>query len=281
MILLVGALDTLQLVTSSAANIHSFASFADHASGVIRPDNQKTLIAAAGTTTIISAPSGPDVQRTVRFLSIRNTHATDANTITLQIHDGAACSIHKLTLSAGEALVYDEANGWQYFSAFGLPVHAQSVGGSVPAANALNVIVLSADVINNNAVADTIADVTGLGFAVTAGETYWFEAVVNFTSAATTTGSRWTVNGPAINKLAYWSQYSLTTTTSTLGNYTAFQLPAASNASAANTTGNIALVGGLFTPSASGTLQLQFASAVASSAITAKAGSTLRWMRVI
>jgi hypothetical protein len=65
-----------------------------------------------------------------------------------------------------------------------------------------------------------------------------------------------------------------------MNNLVAYQLPAASNATSAVTTGNIATVWGIFTPSANGTLQLQFASEVANSAIIAKKGSTLRWIRV-
>ncbi len=55
---------------------------------------------------------------------------------------------------------------------------------------------------------------------------------------------------------------------------TAYGLPAASNlTSAVNTAGNMAIIEGVITPTANGNVQLRFASEVASSAITAKAGS--------
>jgi hypothetical protein len=139
-------------------------------------------------------------------------------------------------------------------------------------------VTLSADVTNNNAVANTMANVTGLSFSVTAGTTYRFYALVLYTSAATTTGSRWSVSGPAApTLLSYTSHYPLTATTQTTNNASAYDIPAASNTSSASTAGNIATIEGVVTPSASGTFTVRFASEVANSAITAKAGSTLEW----
>ena len=139
---------------------------------------------------------------------------------------------------------------------------------------------LKVDVVNNNAVADTIADVTGLTFQVTAGGVYWFEAQIPYTSAATTTGSRWSVTGPAApTMLNYTSRYPLTATTETFNYATAYDIPAASNATSL-TAGNVALICGFIKPSVTGVVTIRFASEVAGSAITAKAGSFLRWQRV-
>lgn len=142
-------------------------------------------------------------------------------------------------------------------------------------------VLLGSDVTNNNASANTIADVTGLSFAVVSGNTYSFKFVVNYTSAVTTTGSRWSVNGPTTTFLSYRSNYALTTTTETPNNgLTAYDLPAASNASSAATGGNIAVVEGIIKPSANGTVICRFASEVSSSAIVAKAGSYVEWHKL-
>jgi hypothetical protein len=140
-----------------------------------------------------------------------------------------------------------------------------------------NVVTLAADVTNNNSTANTIADVTGLSFTVVSGRTYRFRALILYTAAATTTGSRWAVSGPATSLLAYTSRYSLTATTQTINYANAYDTPAASNATSTATTGNIATIEGILTPTASGTVVIRFASEVASSAIVAKAGSTLEW----
>jgi hypothetical protein len=281
MILLTGASDVLRIVTSGTANIDVVAGFADHASGVVTPGRSLTTIGSAATTTIVAAP-GASTQRTVRFLTIRNRHASTANTITLQLFDGTtAFEIHKITLAAGEALIYDEGTGFSYISSLGLPKAAESQGGSQAAVNALNLVVLASDVTNNNATLNTIADITGLSFAVVAGEGYFFRATIDWTSAVNTTGARFSVNGPASpTRLAYRSNYALTTTTETLNaGLTTYDLPAASNASPANIAGNIAIVEGFIQPSANGTVTMRFASEVASSAIVAKKGSILEWVR--
>ena len=134
---------------------------------------------------------------------------------------------------------------------------------------------LTGDVVNNNAVANTLADITGLTHAVVSGTSYYFKAVILYTSAATTTGARFTVNGPTMTALGFRSEYTLTATTTTLNSHLdTRQLPAASNASAL-LVGNIAYLEGMFTPSANGTFAIQFASEVSNSAITAKPGSFL------
>ena len=140
------------------------------------------------------------------------------------------------------------------------------------------IVTLGSDVVNNNATANTIADVTGLSFAVTSGVTYRFRALIIYTSAATATGSRWSVNGPAApTLLGYTSHYNITTTTETTNCVATYDLPAASNASSPTTAGNIAQIEGIIKPSANGTVIIRFASEITGSAITAKAGSTLTW----
>ncbi len=137
-------------------------------------------------------------------------------------------------------------------------------------------VTLGSDVINANATANTLATCTGLSFAVSSGVTYRFSAVIPYTSAAATTGSRWTLTGPTTTALAYTSSYTITATTLTTNYASAYSIPAASNASSL-TAGNIALINGYIIPSAAGTVSVQFASEVASSAITCKAGATLEW----
>lgn len=140
--------------------------------------------------------------------------------------------------------------------------------------------VLTSNVVNNNATANTLQDVTGLSFAVISGVRYYFEFIIHYTSAATTTGSRWTINGPAFTSLNYSSEYSLTSTSKTFNEgLGAYGLPSASNATSATTGNNLAIIRGTIVPSAAGTVIARFASEVASSAITALAGSFVRVVR--
>lgn len=140
-----------------------------------------------------------------------------------------------------------------------------------PAGGGLRVF-LPANVVNNNAVANTIADVTGLSFPVAANVKYRFRFTIVYNAAATTTGSRWSINGPTFTALIYKSEYVLTATSRTENpGLAAYNSPAASNASSL-TTNNMAIIEGVIQPSAAGSVIARFASEIANSAITAVAG---------
>lgn len=239
----------------------------------------RSLLNTNGTTPV-DAVTGPasSTQRVVDFLSVYNED-TASVTATLRFSDnGTTYTIATVTLGVGERLEYSNDRGVRVYSNNGAEKIA-SVAGSNPAASGIQQVVLGGDVTNNNAVANTIADVTGLSFAVVTG-TYWFRFVIDYTSAATTTGSRWSVSGPTISRLVYESRYTLTATTQTLNILTAYDSPAASNASSL-TAGNVATIEGYATFTASGTLTARFASEVANSAIVAKAGSQVQYVKVL
>ena len=279
MILLTSASDVLRIVTTSTATVDVYAAYVDLVTTTVTPGSQKTAISSATTTTVVSAPGSGT--RNIKSLFVRNKHASTSVNVTIEVYNGAtAYQINFVTLAATEALHYDEdGGGWSVRDTSGRI--KGNYANTAAAINTLNTVVLAADVINNNAVANTIADVTALSFAVTAGETYWFKFTIPYTSAATTTGCRWTVNGPAApTMLAYTSRYPLTATTETVNYATAYDIPAASNINTL-TAGNVAVIQGHVKPSGSGTVIARFASEVLSSAITAKAGALLQWMRVL
>jgi len=146
---------------------------------------------------------------------------------------------------------------------------------------AAETVIITSDVVNAEAVADTTTDVTGLEFPVVSGSTYWFNFTIIYTAEAGTTGSLWTINGPATTLLGYRNIWSLTASTVTTNNQTTYNAPTTSNSATARTAGNIASIEGFITPSADGTVIARFASEVALSAITAKAGSFVQYQKVI
>lgn len=281
MILLASTADLLRIVTSAAVTVDVHASWVDLNGSTVTPGRTNTAISTATTTTVVASP-GSSTYRTVKSLTVRNRHATTAQNVTINHTDGTtSVELIKVTLDAGECLHYHEAAGFWISDTFGRVKTNTSENGSGAAVNALNLVVLASDVVNNNAVANTIANVTGLSFSVTAGETYHFEFFIPYTSAATTTGSRWSISGPGSpTMLNYTSQYTITATTLTSNYATAYDIPAASNASSL-TAGNIAWLAGIIKPSANGTVIARFASEIANSAITAKAGALLKWYRTL
>jgi len=271
----------MRLVTGSTATINAMVSYADRSGTAVEPDSQSTAITTA-TTTVICSAAGTGVKRLIRTLTIRNVHASASNAVTLQVFNGsAAFAIYTITLAAGEMMTYDDGAGWAVINAQGLPKLSQSQGSSSPASTTMNIGVLAADVSNANSAANTIADITGLSFPVIAGQTYQFEFLIDWTSALITTGARFSISGPAFSRLAYRSAYALTATTETVANLGVYDMPATANASPAIVGGNIAKIEGLITPAVDGNVIARFASEISLSAITAKAGSIVKWVRVL
>lgn len=279
MLLLASTSDLLRVVTSGAITTDVHASWLDLNGSTVTPGRTNTAITTATTTTVVASPAA-STMRTIKTLCVRNKHASSAQTVTVLHSDGTTIvELVQAILSAGDALHYDEHAGFTVRDLYGR-VKSRSDGLVSASVNTINTVVLASDVTNNNASANTIADVTALSFAVTAGEKYWFRFVIPYTAAATTTGSRWAINGPGSPTLLnYTSQYTLTATSVTVNSATAYDIPAASNASSL-TAGNIAVIEGYIVPSSNGTVIARFASEVSSSAIVAKAGATLFWMRV-
>lgn len=279
MLLLASTSDLLRVVTSGAITTDVHASWLDLNGSTVTPGRTNTAITTATTTTVVASPAA-STMRTIKTLCVRNKHASSAQTVTVLHSDGTTIvELVQAILSAGDALHYDEHAGFTVRDLYGR-VKSRSDGLVSASVNTINTVVLSGDVTNNNASANTIADVTALSFAVTAAEKYWFRFVIPYTAAATTTGSRWSISGPGSPTLLhYTSTYTLTATSNTVNSATAYDIPAASNASSL-TAGNIAVIEGYIVPSSGGTVIARFASEVSSSAIVAKAGATLFWMRV-
>jgi len=274
--------DKLQVILSSSITtnqLQCIAFWRDVTTTTFTPG--RSLINTNNTTDvdIVETPAS-NTQRIIDYLTIYNKDTVNA-TVTVKIDfNSVEYILWKGILATGETLQYNDKNGFTCMTIAGAVKQSQMIGANNAVINVLNMVILSGDVINNNATLNTIADIPGLSFPVTAGETYWFEFVIPYTSAATTTGSRWSINGPSFSMLNCRSEYTLAATTTTLNSITAYNMPAACNASSL-AAGNVATIWGIIKPSSNGNVIARFASEIANSAITAKAGATLRWMRVI
>lgn len=282
MIVLSLTTDKLQVVLGgnvTANHLQCFASWRDRTDTTFIAG--KTAIVTNNTTDIdLVGTPGASTQRLIDYIFIYNADTVNS-IVTIKIDaNGTEFILFKATLGTGERLEYTDKNGFQAFTIAGAVKTAQVQGTNNAATATMTTVVSTQDTVNNNASLNTLADVTGLGFAMTAGESYYFEAVIMYTAQATSTGSRWTVNGPANPTYVYYtSEYTITATTQTTNYANAYQIPAASNASSLSA-GNTAWVTGIIKPSQNGTLQIQFASKIANSAITALTGSFIRYQRL-
>lgn len=283
MLLLASTNDLVRVVTSSSSAVDVQASCIDlNTSNADRPTphRQNTAISSATTTTVVGSPAS-DNMRTVKALSIRNKGGS-TQVITVIHTDGTtAVEVIEATLAPDCSLQYHEAAGWWVTDTQGRAVVINQPNSGAPITDADTIVRLTSDVTNNNATANTLANVTGLEFPVLSGKLYWFWFDIVYTAAATGTGSRWSINGPTTTYLNYRSEYSLTSTTSTRNaNLQAYDAPSGSNATSAATGNNFAEIWGVIQPSADGTVTARFASEVSSSAIVAKVNSFVRYRQI-
>lgn len=229
---------------------------------------------------LVGSPSSGK-RRVIDFLSIHNRDTANVTPTIKLDANGTEFILWRATLAPDERVEYSDGVGFRVFGSNGA-LKQSAVNGTNPISSARQMAVLGSDVTNNNASANTIADVTGLSFPVTAGQRYYFRFFIRYTSAAGATGSRWSISGPGSpTELTYSSDYSLTTTTRTVNEAVAYDAPAASNATSPQTTaGNLALIEGIILPSGSGNVIARFASEVSASAIVAKAGSFVEWQAI-
>jgi len=271
MILLTSTSDKIQVITGSATTVQVHSSWVDNAAGTITPGRTNTpTISGAATTDVVASPAA-STQRNVKFLSVRNDHASLSNLITIQHTDGT--NIEKLwsgTLLAQEEVCFTEAAAWQYLDAN---------GALKPSTGKLDVWL---EVVNDIAysTATTMADVTGLTVALKSGKKYMFECHLFHISGVTTTGAQFAVNIGAVPTILVAGTYSGVTNSVTAGAFSLGSATARDTALTAQTTGSAAItltiMSGMIQPSADGTFAIRATAEVAAT-MTVKAGS---WLHV-
>lgn len=130
MILLTAATHKIQVITASAVNgIDVHASWVDLTNSTVTPGSTNTPAITSNTTTDVIAAPAASTQRNIKFLSIRNSHASSSNVITVQHTDGTTTStLVKLTLKAGYTLSYNDQMGWVLTDASGGRVQTPLTG---------------------------------------------------------------------------------------------------------------------------------------------------------
>lgn len=263
MLLLVGTTDALELVTNAAAAVDVHCSYVDctkTTGALIDTNKQNTAITTATTTTIVSAPGAASTTRNIKTLNIRNKDAAAAVTVTVQIDvSGTNYELHKVTLRPGEALEYLEGVGWFTLSS---------------SATFRILRVAGADYVNATT---SFTDITGLTCPVENGKAYSFFAFLTHLNNASTTGSRFGINGPSLTGVNI-SGIDTVTNSATASVHSAGGATAVDTGFSVQTTGSaaarMAVMTGGFTAGAGGTFALRGQSEVAVAAgLTVRQGS--------
>lgn len=263
------------MITGSSGAVAVHASWVDNASGTITPGRTNTASITGQTTTTVVGSPGPSTQRNCKFLSVRNTHASTSNAITIQHTDGSNVEILWAgTLLAGESVNFTEATAWQYLDAN---------GAVKPSTGKLDVwLRVTSDSVH--ATAASLADITGLTTAVKNGKHYMFESHLFHISNATTTGAQFAINGPAMTGMVV-ANISGVTNSVTGGAFSLGSATARDTIITAQTTGSAnithTIISGWINPSADGTFAMRATSEVTvASGLTVKVGSWLHLREV-
>jgi hypothetical protein len=133
MILLTSTNDSLELVTSSTADIDWTTAYADHSTSAFTPGSNQGTLASATDTTIVAAPAA-STQRQVKLITIRNRHASSSNTVTVQkdVSGTEYQMTPAVTLQAGETLIYVDGCGFSVLDASGRPKIRETVVSPIP-----------------------------------------------------------------------------------------------------------------------------------------------------
>ena len=285
MLILNNTTDSLEVILEGAITTNQLdctASF--HETTATTFERRTSDVSTNGTTavTLVSAPPS-STQRVIEDVSIFNTDTANAVVVIRYNRNGTFRRLFQVTLAPNEKLQYTDKNGWGVYSTSGAIKQSINQGSNAISAG-LNLVVLSADVINNNAVANTLQDVTGLSFPINAGKTYYFRFFFRYDAPNIVNGSRWTVNtvgATTITSISYQSHYGLNLTTNTVNVLNAPDFPTAANSSSPYISNSSGWIEGIITAGTDGSLILRFASEVANGAITAKVGSLVYWQEVL
>lgn len=125
--------DKLEIICSAAGDIDTHVSFVDTdatvtTSSSMVPDKENHTRTTAATFDLVAVPASGKV-RNVKFISVRNVHATVSNAITVQLTTTGPNSYEliKVTLLAGEHLVCREGVWFHYDTLGGV----YSTGGPI------------------------------------------------------------------------------------------------------------------------------------------------------
>ncbi len=146
MILLKATTETLELLTSSTADVDYSISYADITTTTFSPSTSEGKIVTATTTTVLSAPAA-STQRQIKLITIANRHASTSNNVTIKkdISGTEYYLTPTITLLAGESMQYMDGQGWIYYSVTGAIKGDQTAAGSNTEVQFNNDGILSSD----------------------------------------------------------------------------------------------------------------------------------------
>lgn len=261
--------EKLEVIRSTDADIDTTACFVEHtlATDAVKADSEIHNYASAAAGDLLAGPAASTERRALESCFIRNKDADTDCDVTILINKPAADGeIWKEILDPGQHLEYESKLGWWKPD---------------PPSRVDKLLMVNADVTNSTT---SFADITGLTCPVKAGVTYAIEASIFHVNNASTTGSRFGFNGPAMTYVVAGTNDTVTTSV-TASVHSAGVVTALETAITAQTTGStsnrMALISGIVVPSADGIFAMRCQSEIAvASGLIVRRGSWL-WIREV
>lgn len=279
MLILSNTTDKIQVIltaTVSSTQLDCIAIYRDTTLSSITPLRNVTATNNATAVNLVDSPSASNY-RSVDYLSVYNSD-TSTSEVHIEFSDnGTNYTLFKSRISPGEKIEYQEGFGFKVISNKG-SIKSKVIPETITDTN-LNMVILRQDAINSPIANNAYINVPELGFAVKSGKKYWFRFLLFYSADATTTGSRWFIDGSsATTFLTYKVHTSLTSTTLTITQgANIYEFLTTSNATSAATDGNSSIIEGFVFPDIDGRLSLRFATEVTSGTITLKKNSILQY----
>jgi len=174
--------DKLKVTTSAAGDVDTHVTYmdCDNSSPPVpdTPQNENHTLTTAATTDILAGITNANKRRTVQYVSIRNTHATVTNVVTVWLDaiDGNDYELWKATLLPGDILTWSEGLGWFQYAA----TPATPVGTNFATASQ------GPGFSSDTYVANSAVPVLGIG-ALRVGRCYHWRLIISKTGAGTAT----------------------------------------------------------------------------------------------
>jgi hypothetical protein len=185
--LLQGATDKLQVVTSAVCTVSVHASCFDldpsqPVNDRVTTHRDNTNIVSAATTDVVSPPGGA-LSRRVDELYVSNTHAANPVDVSILHTDGTTVvELEKATLLAGERISYVRGKGFRVFDVNGAEKTQISP-----------IFLVKKSLADHANATTTVTEVTDLSLGCGVG-TWTFEYWIRFWSSLSTTGPKLSVN---------------------------------------------------------------------------------------
>jgi len=271
MLFLTATTDSIAVTTSNGAayDVDIVSTFIDRvtSTGVIGEAQRELENMASATTVDIVEEPASDTTRKVKSIHIRNTHATSAVDVLVQLDaNGTFYELHKATLLAGESLCYLDTIG--FFKLVDTTRLERSF------------VTESSQAITS--VTPTFVDITDLTCPMKSGVVYGVLACIQHISSGTTIGCQLGFNIGAAPTASRFGTIDTVTASTTASVHSAGSITARDTAITAQTTGSaavsLAIIAGFIQPSADGTFAMRGCVDQAGT-LTIQAGSWLRVFR--